>query len=130
MKGENEMADEKVHYTIVKLAHNVSSWCDRKNNIYLSRPNKMSKRLKEGCDMEMINKGVEAGLLILEVRCEKQEQKYEVKEVPAEPVHIAIPEGVSVPEETIEPEVKKVRRRKKEVDEVKVEVNIVKDKEE
>lgn len=67
------MAKRKVYYTVVKLAPNVSSWCDMKNSIYLSRPNKMSKRLKKDCDMEMINKGVEAGLIKLQTCFEEVE---------------------------------------------------------
>ena len=117
------MADKR--YTIIKLAPNVSSWCDRENNIYLSRPNKMSKRLKEGCDMKMIDKGVKAGLIFLEEHIEKQKQVV-VPEEKQEPVQVVIPED-------IEPEAKKAptRRRKKEVDEVKVEINVIeKDKEE
>ena len=92
-------------YIVVKLAPNVSSWCDKENNICLSRPNKVSKRLKEGCDMKMINKGVKAGLLILETHRE------EIKENP-----------ISKKEEIIK-EVKAKRARKK-AEEV-VEINVV-----
>ena len=96
---------EKI-YIVVKLAPNVSSWCDKENNICLSRPNKVSKRLKEGCDMKMINKGVKAELLILETHRE------EIKENP-----------ISKKEEIIK-EVKAKRARKK-AEEVKVEINII-----
>ena len=54
----------KKTYMIIKLAPQVASWCDRENNIHLSRPNKTSRRLKDGCDMKMINKGVKAGLIM------------------------------------------------------------------
>lgn len=63
----------KKTYTIIKLAPQVSSWCDKENNIYLSRPNKISKRLKDGCDMKMINKGVKAGLIVIKDHCEEVE---------------------------------------------------------
>ena len=74
-------------YYVVKLMPNTPSWCDRNNNIYLTRPNKMSKRLKDGCDMARINKGVKAGLIKLEIHYEdKQEvsvpQQEEVLETP------------------------------------------------
>ena len=101
---------EKI-YMVVKLAPNVSSWCDKENNIYLSRPNKVSRRLKEGCDMKMINKGVKAGLLILETHHE------EVKEDP-----------VSKQKEIIK-EIK-AKRAKKKAEEVKVEVNIIEEEKE
>ncbi len=97
---------EKI-YMVVKLAPNVSSWCDMENNIYLSRPNKVSRRLKEGCDMKMINKGVKAGLLILETHREE-----------------IIEEPVASKKEEIMKEIKAKRARKK-PEEVKVEVNIV-----
>lgn len=100
---------EKI-YIVVKLAPNVSSWCDKENNIYLSRPNKVSRRLKENCDMKMINKGVKAGLLILETHRE------EIKEDP-----------ISKQEEIVK-EIK-AKRAKKKAEEVKVEVNIVEEEE-
>ena len=101
---------EKI-YMVVKLAPNVSSWCDKENNIYLSRPNKVSRRLKEGCDMKMINKGVKAGLLILETHRE------EIKEDP-----------VSKQKEIIK-EIK-AKRAKKKAEEVKVEINIIEEEKE
>lgn len=67
-------------YFVIKLMPNVPSWCDKKNNIYLTRPNKMSKRLKADCDMTAINKGVKAKLIKLE----------EHKEVIAKPVKKAV----------------------------------------
>jgi hypothetical protein len=130
---------EKI-YMVVKLAPNVSSWCDKENNVYLSRPNKVSRRLKEGCDMTMINKGVKAGLIIVEVRCE--EDKPNTPGIPVEPEHpldppeddVVIPEVENAAplyclrskktEEAVE-EVKTKKVRKKQVDEVKVEVNAV-----
>ena len=128
------MADEKIYYTIVKLAPHVSSWCDIENNIYLSRPNKMFKRLKEGCDMKMINKGVKAGLIILEVRCE--EDKPNAPGVPVPPEHPTLPEDPLDPpagdNDGVLPEVENaaplycLRSR----NEVKVELNIIEESEE
>jgi hypothetical protein len=126
--------EEKVYYTVVKLAPNVSAWCDIENNIYLSRPNKTFKRLKEGCDMKMINKGVKAGLIILEVRCEEDEPN--TPGIPVQPEHPVLPEDpLDPPDEDDDlPEVENAMPiyclRSKEVDQVKVEVNIEEDKEE
>lgn len=53
---------------IVKLAPQVPSWCDINNNIYLSTNGNREKELKEDCDMRFINKGVKAGLIIVEIR--------------------------------------------------------------
>ena len=100
-------------YSIIKLAPNVSAWCDPSNNIYLSRAKNTSKRLHDGCDMKAINKAIKAGLLILK-QCE--EEIIEFVEV-AEPV-------TPVPEE---PKVEKKTRAKKVKEEVKVEVNVIKD---
>ena len=116
---------KKVYY-VVKLAPQVSSWCDMENNIYLSKPNKVSRCLKEGCDMKMIRKGVKAGLLLLEEHYEECEQKQEVKQEIPEPVQAPAPEEVA--ETAAEVAIKKARKRRKE--EVKVEVNVIeKDKE-
>lgn len=84
------MAEEKVYYTVVKLAPNVSAWCDTSNNIYLSMTKRPFKRLKEGCNMTMINKGVKAGLIIIEVRCEDDEPN--TPGVPVPPDHPTLPE--------------------------------------
>ena len=133
MKGEITMA-EKIYYTIVKLAPHVSSWCDTENNIYLSTPNKTFKRLKEGCNMTMINKGVKAGLIIVEVRCE--EDKPNTPGIPVEPEHPVLPEDpLDPPEEddVVIPEVENAAPLycSRNVEEVKVEVNIIEeDKEE
>ena len=135
MKGEITMA-EKIYYTIVKLAPHVSSWCDTENNIYLSTPNKTFKRLKEGCNMTMINKGVKAGLIIVEVRCE--EDKPNTPGIPVEPEHPILPEDPLDPPEdddVVIPEVENAAPlyclRSRNVEEVKVEVNIIEeDKEE
>jgi hypothetical protein len=118
-------------YRVVKLAPNVSSWCDKENNIYLSRPNKMSKRLKEDCDMKMINKGVKAGLLFLEVHCEEQEQKHEekVEKVIESIIQTSVPEDIEIPEAVQEVKKPRTKRKKEENNEVKVEVNIIKDEE-
>ena len=65
------MAKKKQFYTIIKLAPNVSAWCDPSNNIYLSKGRRTSQRLKDDCDMKMINKGVKAGLVMLK-QCEEE----------------------------------------------------------
>ena len=71
----------KKAYKIVRLMPNVSSWCDLENNIYLTKPNKTFKRIKDDCDMKMINKGVKAGLISLEEHFEEvKEPKAIVKE--------------------------------------------------
>ena len=101
----------KKTYMIIKLAPQVASWCDRENNIHLSRPNKTSRRLKDGCDMKMINKGVKAGLLILETHHE------EVKEDP-----------VSKQKEIVK-EIK-AKRAKKKAEEIEVEINIIEEEKE
>lgn len=121
-------------YFVVKLAPNVSSWCDIKNNIYLSMPNKVSKRLKEGCDMKMIKRGVKAKLLLLEEHFEEIEEEV-VQEAPVEPVKTAEPVEVVEPAEVVEKEIPEVvkefkkARSKRKKEEVQVEVNIVKDEE-
>lgn len=112
-------------YFVVKLAPNVSSWCDIKNNIYLSMPNKVSKRLKEGCDMKMIKRGVKAKLLLLEEHFEEIEEEV-VQEAPVEPVEVVEVVEKEVPE--VVKEFKKSRSKRKK-EEVQVEVNIVKDEE-
>ena len=126
---------EKQYYTVVKLAPHVSSWCDIENNIYLSIPNKTFKRLKEGCDMKMINKGVKAGLIILEVRCEEDEPNTPGK--PVEPDHDVLPENPLDPPSNNDcdciPEVENAVPifclRSKETAAVEVKVNIVEDEE-
>lgn len=78
---------------IIKLAPQVPAWCDAKNNIYLSSNGKRSRELKDGCDMKAINKGIKAGLLLLEEIEDEVVKKVEVPkdepvaiEVKAEPV--------------------------------------------
>lgn len=126
---------EKQYYTVVKLAPHVSSWCDINNNIYLSMSKRPYRRIEEGCDMTMINKGVKAGLIIVEVRCE--EDKPNTPGIPVVPEHPVLPEDPTespkdncdcLPElEDAAPIYCKKSKKTKKVDEVKVEVNIVED---
>ena len=60
---------------IIKLAPQVPAWCDAKNNIYLSKNGRKQKELKEDIDMKAINKGIKAGLIILEEHEEKEVKK-------------------------------------------------------
>lgn len=95
----------KKTYMIIKLAPQVASWCDRENNIHLSRPNKTSRRLKDGCDMKMINKGVKAGLIML-IPCEEE----------------------IVEEVKPQPQPKKAPKKVKPVEQVEVVVNVIEEK--
>ena len=100
---------------IIKLAPNVSAWCDAKNKIYLTRPNKVSKEIPADIDMTNIEKGVKAGLIrINEVPVQKPvpQVKVEVKIVEPEPVKEDVAE---------QPKPKKAPRKKKEVEEIPVE---------
>ena len=95
----------KKTYMIIKLAPQVASWCDRENNIHLSRPNKTSRRLKDGCDMKMINKGVKAGLIML-IPCEEE-----------------IVEDVKP-----QPQPKKASKKAKSVEHIEVAANVIEEK--
>lgn len=108
---------------IIKLAPQVPAWCDAKNNIYLSKNGRNTKELKEDIDMKAINKGIKAGLIILEEHEEKEVKKIEIPK--EEPVAIEVkaqPEPKSALEKV------KAKRNKKE--EVIEEVKEEKDKEE
>ena len=107
----------KKTYMMIKLAPQVTSWCDRENNIHLSRPNKVSRRLKDDCDMKMINKGVKAGLIML-IPCEEEI----VEEVKPQPQPKKAPKKVK-PVEQVEVVVNVIEEEKKveEVVEEKVE---------
>lgn len=111
---------KKVYYKIVRLMPNVSSWCDLENNIYLSKSNKTYKRLKDDCDMKMINKGVKAGLISLEEHCEEiKDTKPRARKAPVEPKKekdVEIKVDVE-PVKFIEEEVKQEEVKKEEVDE-------------
>ena len=105
---------------IIKLAPNVSSWCDPTNHIYLTMPNKMSKEIPEGVDMTNIEKGIKAGLIRMkEVPVQKPvpQVKVEVKIVEPEPAKEV------KQEEVVEQPKPKKSRKKKEVVEEKIEDN-------
>lgn len=115
----------KKTYKIVRLMPNVSSWCDLENNIYLTKPNKTFKRLQDGCDMKMINKGVKAGLISLEEHIEEvREAKSRARKIPVEPIKEEVVEiKVDVtpvkpveevkPVEAIEPQPEEVKEESK-----------------
>lgn len=115
----------KKTYKVVRLMPNVSSWCDLENNIYLTKPNKTFKRLQDGCDMKMINKGVKAGLISLEEHVEEiKEVKSRARKVPVEPIKEEVVEiKVDVtpvkpveevkPVEVIEPQPEEVKEESK-----------------
>lgn len=73
---------------IIRLAPQVPAWCDAKNNIYLSSNGRKAKELKEDIDMKAINKGIKAGLIILEEHEEKEVKKVEIPK--EEPVAVAV----------------------------------------
>ena len=130
--AKKKQIKKKQNYFIIKLAPNVSAWCDPSNNIYLSRGRKDSKRLPDNCDMKMINKGVKAGLVLVKL-CEEEIVEYvEVKE----PVKKEVKEPV-VEEKVEEQQVEEKReinnaalsriRAKRNKDEAKVEINVIED---
>ncbi len=108
---------------IIRLAPNVSAWCDAKNNIYLTRPQKPFRSLPEDIDMTNINKGLKAGL----IRIDDLEIP-DIKPAPEAKVEIRIVEP-EAPEEVEQPKPKRPRK-KKVVEEVAVEEKKEDDKEE
>lgn len=112
---------------IIRLAPNVSAWCDAKNNIYLTRPKKLFRSLPEDIDMTNINKGLKAGLIRID-----DLDIPEVKPIPEVKVEVKIVEP-EVKEEVVEQPKPKRTRKKKVVEEVKedvVEEEKIEDKEE
>ena len=115
---------------IIKLAPQVSAWCDAKNNIYLSSNGRREKELKNDIDMKAINKGIKAGLIILEEHNIAEKKEVKKVEVPKEePVAIEVK---AQPEpKAIADKVKAKRAAKKEVEPEEVkQVEDEKDKEE
>ncbi len=124
------MAKKKQQYMIIKLAPNVSAWNDMANNIFLSKGRRTEQRLKDNCDMKMINKGVKAGLIILK-QCEEEIEVKEVKSRKSQKnITPVMPDNITPVIPDIPKEEKKVEEVKDNKNEVKVEVNIIKDKEE
>jgi hypothetical protein len=109
---------------IIRLAPNVPSWCDIKNNIYLTRPQKPFRSLPDDIDMTNINKGIKAGLIILEEQEIKEEAKSAstktIEKIKAKKTRKAKPEAKVevnvVQEEVKQEEVKEVEENKKEDD--------------
>ena len=97
---------------IIRLAPNVSAWCDAKNNIYLTRPTKPFRSLPEDIDMTNINKGLKAGLIKID-----DLEIPDVKTIPEVKVEINIVEP-EVKEEVVEQPKPKRARKKKVVEEV------------
>ena len=110
---------------IIRLAPNVPSWCDIKNNIYLTRPQKSFRSLPDDIDMTNINKGIKAGL----IRIDDLEIP-DIKPIPEVKVEVKIVEP-EVKEEVEQPKPKRARK-KKVVEDIKevVEEEKVNDKEE
>ena len=97
----------------LRLAPNVTAWCDEVNHIYLRRPQHTCKDIMEGTDLEPIMKGVNAGYVIF------NDVKPEVKKAPAVSVNVKV--------NNIKENIKKKRKIKEEpkqevVEEVKEEV--------
>lgn len=102
---------------IIRLAPNVSAWCDAKNNIYLTRPKKPFRSLPEDIDMTNINKGLKAGLIRID-----DLDIPEVKQIPEVKVEVKIVEPEpEVKEEIVEQPKPKRSRKKKVVEEEKIE---------
>lgn len=100
---------------IIRLAPNVPSWCDIKNNLYLTRPQKPFRSLPDDIDMTNINKGIKAGL----IRIDDLEIP-DIKPIPEVKVEVKIVEP-EVKEEVEQPKPKRARK-KKVVEDVKEEV--------
>lgn len=111
---------------IIKLAPQVPAWCDAKNNIYLSKNGRKQKELKEDIDMKAINKGLKAGLIIMEEHEEKEIKKVEVPK--EEPIAIEV-KAQPDPKNAVEKAKARVKKAKAEKieEEIKEEV-IVEDK--
>lgn len=101
---------------IIRLAPNVSAWCDAKNNIYLTRPKKPFRSLPEDIDMTNINKGIKAGLIKID-----DLEIPDIKPIPEVKVEVKIVEP-EVKEEVVEQPKPKKSRKKKVVEEVKEDV--------
>lgn len=119
-KKQQEVKRIEKHY-IVKLAPNVSAWCDLSGAIHLSRGQMTSVCLPEDYDMRHIKKGVKAGLLILN---EIEKEVIEIVEVEVEDEVVE----KAVEEAPAEQPKKRARKSKKEVD--KEENNIKNNEEE
>lgn len=91
---------------IVRLMPNVTSWCDAKNNIYLTRPKKPFRSLPEDIDMTNIIKGVKAKLIMID--------ELEIPEPKQEEIQIEV--------KVAEPKPKRSRKKKEIVEEMKEEI--------
>jgi hypothetical protein len=112
---------------IIKLMPHVSAWCDIKNNIHLSAPNKMKKIIDGNCDLENINKGVNEKLIKLEIIEDKAKQIEKPVEEKAEPKKDKVQIEVQCKEPKVEKKEsakKKIKKAKEENKEKVVEENI------
>lgn len=113
---------------IVKLMPHVSAWCDIKNNIHLSAPNKMKKIIDGNCDLENINKGVNEKLIKLEIiedKVKQIEKPVESKKAEQKKEKVQIEVQCKEPKvEKKESAKKKIKKAKEEVKEKVVEENI------
>ena len=102
------------YYAIVRLAPQVPAWCDPSNNIFLNSANRNHAYITKDTCLKQVEKGVKAGLLILEELkiVEKPVEKpiIEAKEVTKE---IAVMKEVIETEE--KKEVKEIKEVKKEI---------------
>ena len=99
----------------LKLAPNVTAWCDEVNHIYLRRPQHTCKDIMAGVDLEPITRGVNAGYVIFN----------DIK-----PVQKAPATSVDVKVNNIKENIRKKRKAKEEVavaEEVKKVVEPVKE---
>jgi aldehyde:ferredoxin oxidoreductase len=99
----------------VRLCPNTPAWSNVENNIFLSKARRKESDVYEGCDMEMIMKAVEAGLI------EFKEIKQEVKQVKQPAAKQAKNKKVN----DIVQEAKKKAAAKAKKEEVHVDVNVV-----
>lgn len=97
----------------VRLCPNTPAWSNVENNIFLSKARRKEANIYEGCDMEMIMKAVESGLI-------------EFKEVkqPAKEVKQSAAKSKKKVNDIVQ-EAKKKAAAKAKKDEVHVDVNIV-----
>ena len=97
----------------VRLCPNTPAWSNVENNIFLSKARRKEANIYEGCDMEMIMKAVESGLI--EFKEVKQPAAKEVKQSAAKSKKKV---------NDIVQEAKKKAAAKAKKDEVHVDVNI------
>lgn len=98
------------YYAVVRLAPQVPAWCDPSNNIFLNSANRNHAYITKDTCLKQVEKGVKAGLLILEELKIVEKPIIEAKEVTKE---IAVIKEVIETEE--KKEVKEIKEVKKEI---------------